>query len=289
MTNNVPDQSIRLAHVINIFGAPADSEARRIQDITLESLKRAKEAAGERIEVELLSAQFTEDRSFVPSHLMATADLDRSVQDVLECDDKRRLPFIHDIVQRAWASSDAEFLIYSNMDIGVYPTFYRFIANAVRDGIDALAINRAQIPRFSHGRDLLMECELDHFLTIRNRVPHHGIDCVMFRRDTFPAWKPADICIGYPPIGQYLLENAESNAKRFVWFRDVFQTFHIGIDSEETSPWKKLQGNSIWVRNFEEFENNRLFTQDAWHRHGFTRKRWIAQRAKWLLRGFLPW
>jgi hypothetical protein len=130
---------------------------------------------------------------------------------------------------------------------------------------------------------------LDQFLKMRKRVPHHGIDCVMFRRETFPAWKPADISIGYPPIGQYLLENAEAHAKRFVWFRDVCQTFHIGIDSEDTSPWKKLQGNSIWLRNAQEFERVRIHPQDAWQRHGFTRPRWIMQRAKWLLRGFLPW
>lgn len=284
-----PEQSIRLAHVINIFGAPAGSEAQHIQNITLESLTRAKEATGEGVEVELLSAQFAEDRAFVPGHVRATADLDHSVQDDVVCTDKRRLPYIHDILQRAWESTNAEYLVYTNLDISVYPSFYRFLAKSIREGIDALAINRAQIPRYYRGRDLLHDLSLDELLRVRNRTPHHGIDCVLFRREHFPLWKPSGICIGYPPIGQYLLENAEAHANRFVWFKDVYQTFHIGIDGEDTSPWKKLQGNSIWVRNFQEFEQKRIYPQDAWQRHGFTRPKWIMQRAKWLLRGYLPW
>ena len=279
---------MKLAHVVNIFASPAGSDARRIQEITLETLRRAGETAGKDVRVELLSAQFAEDRGVLPDFINPTRDLDRSVQDFVICADKRRLPFIHDILQRAWEATDADFLIYTNLDIAVYPSFYRFVAGAIHGGIDALAINRAQIPRHHGGADILHSMSVDQLLRLRNRSPHHGIDCVLFRREHFPQWKSAEICVGYPPVGQYLLENAEHHSSRFVWFKDAVQTFHIGMDSDETSPWKKLQGNEIWTRNFAQFEATRLYAQDAWARHGFTRWKWAARRVQWMARRFLP-
>lgn len=274
---------MKLAHIVNVYASPSGSDSRRIQDITLETLRRAREAAPEGVEIQLLSAQFGCDREAVPDFVTPTLDLERSVQDVVECADKRTLPFIHDILRRAWESTDADFLIYTNMDIAVYPSFYHFIAAAIRVEVDALAINRAQIPRYRNGVDLLHGISVDELLKIRNRRPHHGIDCVLFRRETFPKWRPAEICIGYPPVGQYLLENAEKNAVRFVWFKDAVQTFHIGVDSEQTSPWKKLAGNTIWTHNTEQFEANRLYSVAAWERHGFNRWKWAVRRIRWFL------
>lgn len=280
---------LRIAHVLNIFSCQEGTENRRVQEITLESIRRANRESGPGVEVQLFSAHFPEDIPAVPEYVRATANLDRSIRDLVECADKRKLPLIHDIIRRAYDATDADFLIYTNMDIAVYPGFYRFLEKSIRKGIDALAINRAQIPRHVRGRDLLVDAALDEILGIRNRRPHHGIDCVMFRREHFPEWPLSNICIGYPPIGQYLLENAESHAKRFVWFKDCLQTFHIGVDSQENSPWKKHIGNEIWIHNHEDFDAHRLFKDSAWERHGVTRMNWILRRARWLLRSLLPW
>lgn len=279
---------MKLGHVVNIFASPEGSDGRKIQDITLETLRRAAEASGNDVQVDLLSAQFAEDRAAVPEFITPTRDLERSVQDFVACADKRRLPFIHEILQRAWEATDADFLIYTNLDIAVYPSFYRFMADSIRSGIDALAINRAQIPRLHKGADILHTMTVDDILRLKNRTPHHGIDCILFRREHFPKWKGGEICVGYPPIGQYLLENAEQHATRFVWFKDAMQTFHIGVDSDETSPWKKLQGNEIWMRNFERFEAAKLYETPAWQRHGFNRKTWILRRLRWAILALRP-
>ncbi len=279
---------VRIAHVVNIFNCPEDSEAQRIQAITLESMKRAKHEAGPGVEVEFLSAQFPTDRDAVPDFFRCTPDLERSVQDDVECSDKRKLPYIHDILSRAFDTSDADFLLYTNMDIALYPGFYRFIANKIRRGIDALAINRAQIPRVYKGRDLLTDATLDEILLVKNLQPHQGIDCVMFPRERFPQWPRTRICIGYPPVGQYLLENAEVWSNRFVWYRDVVQTCHVGIDGKANSPWKKYFGNEICTSNYAEFEACRRYKNSAWQRHGDTHLVWAMRRGRWLLRSWLP-
>lgn len=278
---------MKIAHVINVFGAKPGSDAERIREITLETMRRAAKAASGVVDVELLSAQYEEDRQEAPSYMRKTADLIRSVQDDVSCDDKRKLPYIHDIIKNACDATDAEFMVYTNLDICLYPSFYVFLYDKIRSGIDALAINRAQIPRVLGKKDTLRDFSIDELYRIRNRSPHHGIDCVMFRRDVFPQFRKNDICIGYPPIGQYLLENAEETATRFEWFPDAVETFHIGVDKEDTSPWKKLQGNEIWTRNYEQFEACRIHGLDAWQRHRIDRKNWILRRLRWYRRRFL--
>ena len=287
-SQSLQNAPVRIAHVVNIFNCPEGSEAHRIQAITLESMQRAKNEAGPGVEVQLLSAHFPSDRDAVPDFVRCTPDLERSVQADVECSDKRKLPYIHDILSRAYDATDADFLVYTNMDIALYPGFYRFIANEIRSGIDALAINRAQIPRIYKGRDLLTDATFDDILRIPQRRPHHGIDCVMFRREHFPQWPRTRICIGYPPIGQYLLENAESRATRFAWFQDVVQTCHVGIDGKDNSPWKNHIGNEIWMFNHAEFDACRLHQKNAWQRHGVNNFAWAMRRGRWLLRSWLP-
>ncbi len=281
------NSNIHIAHVVNVYGCPGGSEGHRVQAITLESMKRAREMAGTDVAVEFISAQFAEDRGAVPPFVTATPDLDRSIQNEIACTDKRKLPFIHDILSRAEQATDAEFLLYSNMDIALYPGFYRFLASTVREGVDALAVNRTQIPRMVRGRDILTDASLDEIVRVGDRRPHHGIDCVMFRRDKFKLWPAPNICIGYPPVGQYLMENAEFHAQRFVWIVDDVRTFHIGVDDSRNSPWKKLVGNEIWNFNHAEFDACRLYRQSAWERHGHTTTRWRMRRARWLLRSWL--
>lgn len=279
---------MKIAHVINIFGAKQGSDSDRVREITLETMRRASIAASGAVEVELISAQYAEDRQAVPDFVHKTGNLTRSIQDDVECDDKRKLPYIHEIIEKACETSDAEFIVYTNLDISLYPSFYLFLEKQIASGIDALAINRAQIPRHIGKKDTLHDRSIEELYHIRNRSPHHGIDCVMFRREAFRDFRKADICIGYPPVGQYLLENVEKTARQFKWFPDAQETFHIGIDADETSPWKKLQGNSIWIRNTEEFEACRIHRLDAWQRHGIDRKDWIFRRLRWICRRFIP-
>ena len=274
---------MKIAHVVNLFTSPEGSDSRRIQEITLDTLRRAAEAAADSAQVELLSAQLEADRKIVPDFMTPTRDLDRTIQDRVVCSDKRRLPFIHDILQRACEATDADYIVYTNLDIAVYPSFYGFLAEACSEGIDALAVNRAQIPRAHDGVDVLHALSVDEILKLKNRSPHHGVDCVMFRRDKFPSWRNPEICVGYPPVGEYLQECVEYHAEHFVWFKDAIQTFHIGVDSDDTSPWKNLQGNEIWKRNIAQFEAARLYPRNPWSRHGFNRVNWLLRRTRWAL------
>ena len=59
---------------------------------------------------------------------------------------QRPLPLVSDILKALYdASEGAEFLVFTNADIGLQPTFYEFaIAAASRKG--AVAINRVEIP-----------------------------------------------------------------------------------------------------------------------------------------------
>lgn len=215
---------IKIAHIINPFHAHESSDLFTAQPITFASMLRAKEEAEHLLGIDLLTAQFPEDRDMVPEGFRATRDLERSVLDMGEFEKKLRLPLLSDILQRMYDESDAEYLIYTNVDIGLYPDFYRKVRQFIDAGHDAFIINRRRLEAVYDSVDDLPKIYQDR------GKKHPGFDCFVFHRDLFPQFQLEGICIGVPFIEITFSQNLFALSRNFKLYEDEILTFHIGME-----------------------------------------------------------
>ncbi|MBS1617016.1 MAG: hypothetical protein JST76_00750 [Bacteroidetes bacterium] len=214
---------IRIAHIINPVKAPAATELAIVQPITFESMRTARDfAAG--VDVALFSTSYPEDQEIIPGYLLPTADLERSVRDVAGLERKKKLPFIKDILQRLYDSSNAEWLIYTNADIGLMPYFYTAVAQMIQQGHDAILITRRRIS----GRYDSVAQLPEIYAEIGGS--HPGYDCFVFHRDLLPRFVLDGICIGVPFIEVSMLHNIVATATSLRHVDDMHLTFHIGME-----------------------------------------------------------
>ena len=184
----------------------------------------ARDFARGKVDVLLFTAQYPEDRPLVPADFQATRDLERSVLDLGHFRKKRKLPFIKDILDRLYqAAPEAEYLIYTNVDIALKPEFYVAVNTFIEEGQDAFVINRRTIRKYQS----IEEIPLMYADPGEN---HPGWDCFVFKRDSYPLFILADICVGANLIGTVLLFNLLCTSKNFMEFKDKHLTFHLGDD-----------------------------------------------------------
>jgi len=214
----------KIAHIINPVIVGESSDLFVAQPITFETMRIARDMARDQVAVELFTAQFPEDRAIVPDDFGMTPDLDRSVLDLGSFQEHRKLPVLKDILDRLHATSDAEYLIYSNVDIALMPHFYVAVNQLLDSGYDALVINRRTI---TNKYDSLAEIPL---MYTEIGETHLGYDCFVFRRESFAGFELAHVCIGAPWIGALMLWNLVYTAERFSELKASHLTFHIGND-----------------------------------------------------------
>lgn len=214
---------IRIAHIINPVKAPDGAELAIVQPITFESMRAARSFSSD-MSVDLFSVSYPEDHAIIPDYFQKTADLERSVQDIPAFASKKKLPFIKDILTRLHSTTDAEWLIYTNADIALMPYFYATVAQLIREGHDAILINRRRISRgYTTTSELpMMYAEIGG--------SHPGYDCFVFHRDLLPRFILDDICIGVPFIEVSLLHNLIATASHLRHIDDMHLTFHIGME-----------------------------------------------------------
>lgn len=214
----------RIAHIINPFNAPSSSDLSTTQPITFATMLEAKRRVEGKLDIELLTAQFPEDRTMVHPSFRATRDLSRSVLDMGHFEKKIKLPILADILERLYTESDAEYLIYTNVDIGLYPPFYEQVNTYIESGLDAFIINRRRLPEhFKNLEDIPAIYE-------ERGKKHPGFDCFVFHRDLYPKFVLNDICIGVPFIEITFGQNLFALAKNFRLFDQEILTFHIGME-----------------------------------------------------------
>lgn len=214
--------AVSIAHIINPVKVKESSDLFVAQPITFESMRIAKETAKD-IKVELLSTQYEEDIEIIPDYFNKTANLDRSVLNISSFSKERKLPLLKDILDRVYENSDAEYLIYTNVDITVLPNFYSTVASVIGKGHDAFMINRRRIPKtYAKPEELpLIWAEMGK--------SHPGFDCFVFHRDLYPKFELGNICIGVPFIEAALAHNLYAFAKNFKLFDNLHLTVHIGM------------------------------------------------------------
>ncbi len=213
-----------ITHIINIFQAADTSDMKLAQDVTIASMVRARGNSANPASITLLSAQTAEDRKMVPEGFISTKNLDGDVTDLQGFEKKMHLPILKDILDRAYNESEAEYLIFSNVDIGVQPHFYDAVNWLIEQGHDAFMINRRRIPEKFNSVD-----QLDEMLAEKGKK-HPGFDCFVFKRELYPKFSLAEVCIGVPFIEITLSQNLFCFAEKPMVFADEHLTFHIGME-----------------------------------------------------------
>lgn len=223
---------IRLAHIINPTAAKPPSDLVVAQPIAAESLRIARHMAGQwGIQVSLMAVHAPgEERIHQLDGFQVLPDLARTVLDLQSFQLRRPLPLLRDILDRLFAfASDSDYLIYSNADICIQPYFYLSVIRMLEHGHDALVINRRTLPA-----NWSTPSELPTLWAQVGNL-HIGHDCFVFRRDAYPAYELADVCIGVRLVGRVLIWNLLAHAKSFLEIRNAALTFHVGEDK----PWKR--------------------------------------------------
>jgi hypothetical protein len=218
---------VTLAHVFNPVQYPKPSAADFAQQVALRSILAARKLAPQ--PVELVSVQYAEDRAAAPDEFTQTPDLTRSVLDFGSFQPPRKLPLVADMLEEACQATAADYLIYTNNDIGVQPYFYEFIGATIEAGSEAFTINRRSIPAsFSDPAELpKMYAELGE--------PHRGWDCFIFPREAYRKFILHHVCAGAPLMGLALLANMQAFCSTFQELRGLHLTFHLGNERGWTS------------------------------------------------------
>lgn len=236
----------KIAHIINPVIVEKSSDLYVAQPITFETMKIARKNAAGQVAVDLFTAQYPEDRPLVPDGFQATADLERSVLDLGRFQKKRKLPLLADILDRLYEASDAEYFIFTNVDIGVLPHFYITINALIDANLDAFVINRRTISaEYRRLAEIpLMYAEVGH--------KHEGHDCFVFRREVYPKYHLGAVCIGIPLVGRVLLWNLIGHAKKFKEFKKMHLTFHLGPGNDNV--WQGQEWSDYRAHNIREAE-----------------------------------
>ncbi len=268
-----------VAHIINPFKAGKSSDLFIAQPLTFQSILLAKEKANSFINVELLSAQFEEDKDFIPSQFRQTINLNQSVLDKHKFNKHIKFPLLIDILERLYNESKAEYLIYTNVDIGLYPDFYLKVNDFINEGYDAFIINRRRLSSKYKEPSQLNELFKD------SGKSHPGFDCFVFHRSLFPKLKLQGICIGVPFIEISFSQNLFALSKKFHLFDKEFITFHIGMEI-----YKKRAPKEYFNYNKNQFWKlvPQLQSEMELKRFPYSNYLWPARLLKWTLHPCIP-
>lgn len=268
------NEKVHIAHLINPVRSPVAEELTYTQPLTFESMRRAASQAETVARIDLLTAQYPEDHAIIPNFFTRTADLVRCVADVHSFSVRRKLPLIADLLDRLYNGTTAPYLIYTNVDIILHPSFYQAVATRIRSGLDAFIINRRRVPSHYRSVEDLPE------IYASAGAPHPGFDCFVFHRSLYPKFRLGRVCVGVPFVEMIFSQNLFCNARRFVLFDHDRLTFHVGMEVFKKRDREYLEFNraEFWrtvgamlpeldSRNFPWGQRNFLYRMIRWGLH----------------------
>ena len=247
MNNNRP----KIAHLINPFRCLRDNPSYLYyaQPITFKSMYEAKlEAKNHGIDVNLYAVNFPEDDEIIPSYFIKLPYLKKStLSEFPKISGKKKLPIIQEIFDSALENTDADFLIFTNSDIGLQKIFYREIYDCItKDNLKSFIVNRRDnLPKFI-GDNRLTENNLIEIYKQKG-IKHPGKDCFIFSRKILESINMNLMFTGYPPWGNTLSYCLQKIDKDFQLFENKYLTFHLGSDRS----WNKNVENPLWLKNIE--------------------------------------
>jgi len=148
-----------------------------------------------------------------------------------------------------------EYVVYTNSDIILHEDFYNIVLSKILDeGFDAFSVNRQTISKYKNDEHLYTSNDLHSIFELEGEE-HPGFDCFIMTKGILSNIELGNIIIGFPPIGQILELEIESNAKKFRNFSslDLRATYHLGDDrswnTETTSSYGYTHTNMEIVVN----------------------------------------
>ena len=216
-------------HLVNPVAFPPGHALLRAQAVTFESMIRARDASPD-LNVTLMAAAYDEDVPAIPEGFVRGPALVRSIQDVGAFDGRRKLPLIADLLRVAYEGSEAEALIFTNVDIALQPHFYSAVDALLSAGGPCLSITRRTVDDPPEERPDLAA------LYRQEGRPHPGHDCFVFPRAWVPELVLGHVAVGVPWIGRALLANLGVMDPRLRVIGDAHLTFHLGDDRAWSRP-----------------------------------------------------
>ena len=240
----------RFAHIVNVMELNDAHRARYLhiaQPVTLRAMVRAGAiAASAGVGVDLCAVKHESETVDLPPEFAPMADLTsyawEHIPALREDSEHKSLPRLVDILEAGAAATEAEYLIYGNVDISPRPGFYLNLSRLVEQGYDALCINRQNVAKVYQGVEINADT-IELGLSLVGDATR-GIDCFIFRRDALPRLDLGHTFVGFPPIGQVLKTQIERTATNFTWVKEGFYTFHLGED-------RAWAGKSLYYRENE--------------------------------------
>lgn len=227
---------MKIAHIINVTeidDSKKPSYLHIAQPLTIKSMIAAMNNAKSIVDVELLAVKHESEKVDLPLEFTWAKDLKKYAWEYIDTLKQftpyRPLPRLHDIIQSLYTSSDAEYFIYTNLDIALTPNFYLEVKEYISQGFDAFCINRRDLPKEYRG--IALDENTYELCCMIDGVKHVGIDCFVFKRDIVPSLKLGNVFIGYPPVGKVMKTQIELNSANFHWIKDARITFHLGRDN----------------------------------------------------------
>lgn len=216
--------AIGFTHIINPVGVDAHHPLFEVQKITFASILNAVRYST-KAKVQLLTTQYEEDKSCIPEGFNITSNLTRSVQDVGQFNKPTKYPLIADILQKALENSTYDYILFSNMDIGLMPHFYDFVAAELNiHGYDSMLITRRRI-----GLQYKTVEQLPEIYADLGR-PHPGYDMFVMHREVVARLVLDKICVGVPFLEVSLLHNLVAFSQNLKLYDKAHLTFHIGME-----------------------------------------------------------
>jgi len=232
----------RFLHIINSVSEKENKELAEVQKLTLASFQKAKAYSGNSQEIKQALCYHKNFPVTADAAFTVLPALEKSILDIGGFGNKKSFPLLKDILELAYKNSDAEYIIYSNADIGLMLPFYNAVAEYIKGGHDAIVINRRRI------KSTLNKVEdLDKIYSEVGR-DHIGYDMFVFKRELFPEFILNNTCLGIPFVGNDLFYNLFCFAQKPVLLTDKHLTFHIGL--ELTKNWGSSE---LEKHNYREF------------------------------------
>ena len=214
---------IKLSHIINPVSEKEHAELFETQKISFASLIKAKEYAEKICSVELCTIQRSSDNNFIPTSFISLPALTRDVRDLVK-ETNKPYPFLGDIISAHAKFSEADYLIYTNLDIAVMPFFYEAIIGYIQQGHDAVVINRRRLNnRYEKEKNLAL-------LYAEAGRDHTGYDCFVIKKSLIQKFIFKDICLAVPGAGNDLFYNVFTFAENPILFTEKHLTFHVGFE-----------------------------------------------------------
>ncbi len=217
---------ILFTHVVNAFVAKPGTEHDRAQRITFASMANAIAFAADKgIGAEVVTVVRPMDVAAPPPFAKTVPALERTVLDVGTFKKAKPLPLLGDILTAGAAAGTGEYLIYSNVDIGLQPHFYTELAGiiAANGPGRALVVNRRTVADHYKGPEDLPAIYQDPGQS------HIGWDCFIFPRAWIPSMHFGLVCVGAFWFDNLLIANVDlMSRRRLIILKNMFITFHVG-------------------------------------------------------------